>query len=188
MERNALFFRTLIFAAGVAVALALFVAPACAGGGDSRFDGGGREARAQVRAALNASSFDWDVVPVRVTVHIRRGVSPHATPGEIWLDPRLLAAGRFAWGIVQHEYAHQVAYFLVGKQHRERLIRTLGARAWCHGRIGLAHHDRACELFVETLTWAFWPSRHNIAHPARHADDAARARRFVARAAGLRAG
>lgn len=184
MGRNAVLFRILIFAGAVAVALALFVAPTQAGGGDYTFDGGSRKARAQVRAALNASAFDWGAVPVRVTIHIRRGVSPHATPGDIWLDARLLRSGHFAWGIVQHEYAHQVAYFLVGRGERSRLIRRLGGRAWCHERRGLAHDAHACERFAELLAWAYWPSPRNVAErPAGFRIAAART--LVASAAGL---
>ena len=31
-------------------------------------------------------------------------------PGQIWLDASLLDSGRFSWGVVQHEYAHQVDF------------------------------------------------------------------------------
>lgn len=136
-----------------------------AAGGTYVFDGGDRKARAQVRAALDASAFPWDVVPVPVTIHIGRRVRPHATPGDIWLDPRLLAAGRFSWGIVQHEYAHQVAFFLFGKKERARLARFFGARAWCYERAELHHDGQACERFASALAWAYWPSPHNVARP-----------------------
>lgn len=79
-----------------------------------RFDGGTVSQRSQVRAALRASSFDWSVVPAVVTVHIVRGLgNSEAAPGEIWLDADLLDSGTFAWGVVQHEYAHQVDFFVL---------------------------------------------------------------------------
>jgi hypothetical protein len=74
--------------------------------------GGSEVARAQVRAALEASSFDWSLVPATVTVRIANCGCPGSSPGLIVLDEKLLAAapyGRaYTWGIVQHEYAHQV--------------------------------------------------------------------------------
>ena len=41
---------------------------AAAGGGTYVFDGGTPIQRAQVRAALEASAFDWNLVPARVTI------------------------------------------------------------------------------------------------------------------------
>ena len=41
-----------------------------AAGSGFRFDGGTIAERSQVRAALRASSFDWNVVPALVTVHV----------------------------------------------------------------------------------------------------------------------
>src|SRR6266702_4798586 len=112
--------------------VALALAPAAqAAGGRYVFDGGSRAERGQVTAALNASSFDWDVIPGRIVVHIGRGVSPHATAGQVWLDAGLLDTGRFSWGVVQHEYAHQVDFFLFTDQVRARLQSQLGATAWC---------------------------------------------------------
>ena len=163
MKRNRVGFQTFIFAVGVAVALALFVAPAYARDGHYSFEGGNAPARGQVRAALEASSFDWGVVPVRVRIHIRSGVASHATPGDIWLDPRLLAAGRFGWGVVQHEYAHQVGFFLTGSYERARLMRVFGTRAWCHETRHHSHGANACERFAALLTWAHWRSPWNVA-------------------------
>ena len=146
------------------VALAL-TGSAQAAGGDYVFDGGSSTARAQVRAALNASSFDWDLVPLEVTIHIKRGAKPSAKPGDIWLDPSLLASGRFAWGIVQHEYAHQVAFLLFGKSDRAELKRALGGTAWCHEKPRVAHDANTCERFAHTLAWSYWTSRDNVERP-----------------------
>ena len=141
--------------------------PAAAAGGDYSFVGGDRSARAHVRAALNASTFPWRVVPVPVTIHIARGARPRSAPGDIWLDARLLRSGKFAWGIVQHEYAHQVAFFMFGRTERGRITRLFRARGWCHERRGLAHDDHACERFASALAWAYWPSPDNTERPGR---------------------
>ncbi len=94
----------------VIVALASLIAcgGAHAAGGDYGFVGGTTAERAQVTAALSRSTFDWSRVPHRITVHIAPGLDSEATPGDIWLDANLLRSGRFAWGTIQHEYAHQV--------------------------------------------------------------------------------
>ena len=72
--------RTSVITALAALAL---TGSAQAAGGDYVFDGGSSAARSQVRAALDASSFDWNLVPLEITIHIKRGVKPHATPGDI---------------------------------------------------------------------------------------------------------
>ncbi len=57
----------------LATVLALaFVIPASAqaAGGDYTFQGASANERSTVRAALNASSFDWGVVPKQITVHV----------------------------------------------------------------------------------------------------------------------
>jgi uncharacterized protein (DUF2141 family) len=77
---------------------------ALAGGGNYVFDGGTRAQQRQVRAALNATSFDWNVVPTQVTIHVRPRLATQAARGHIWLDADLLDAGRFAWAAIQDEY------------------------------------------------------------------------------------
>ena len=153
--------RRLLISIAIMLAALASTPAAQAGGGDYVFDGGSPKARAQVTAALEASSFDWSVVPVQVTIHIGRGYGPDATPGEIWLDPRLLAAGKFSWGIVQHEYAHQVAFFAFGGDERRILTRALGARDWCYEVRGLSHDEHACERLASTLAWVHWPAKEN---------------------------
>ena len=72
-----------------------------AGGGDYVFDGGTLAEQAQVRAALEASSFNWSLVPVRITLHIARDIpSSQATPGLGLLAiarERACAAQRRVW-------------------------------------------------------------------------------------------
>ena len=143
---------------------ALVLAPtAFAGGGAYVFDGGTAGEQAQVRAALAASSFDFSVVPATVTVHIARGVDSQALPGQVWLDADLLDAGTYAWGVVQHEFAHQVDFLLLDDARRAVLQAALGGSAWCSG----ATHDRlGCERFADLVAWAYWPSPDNVLRPA----------------------
>src|SRR5713101_7131616 len=114
----------LLVVAGMASAPAAF-----ARGGNYLFVGGNGAQRAQVQKALTASSFDWSVVPSTVTIHIAPNVDSHATRGDIWLDSRLLDSGRFSWGVVQHEYAHQIDFFLLTDENRAELQGLLGAKA-----------------------------------------------------------
>ena len=146
---------------------------AFARGGDYVFDGGTPAQRAQVRAALEASAFDWNAVGARVTVHVRSDIVSQATPGHIWLDANLLDSGRFAWAIVQDEYAHQVDYFRFDDATRRRLLSHLGGRDWCYGVAGLRHSEYGCERFASTLVWSYWPSRHNAYRPTSPNDESA---------------
>lgn len=156
-----------------AAALAL-AGGAAARGGDYDFEGGSAFHRAQVRGALEASSFDWSVVPAHITVHILRGAAPAATPGHIWLDPRLLEAGIFSWAVVQDEYAHQVDFFLLGEEQRRILNGLLRTEVWCYAdRPGLPHAAYGCERFTSTLVWAYWPVASNSYRPRSVADEAA---------------
>lgn len=149
-------------------------AAATPAGGSYVFDGGTRAQRQTVVSALEASSFDWEVVPGPIVVHIVRGAAASgAAPGEIWLDADLLEAGKFAWGVVQHEYAHQVDYILLDDAQRARLLRLLGGRDWCYGLAGLAHSQYGCERFSSTLVWAYWPSQDNAYRPASARDESA---------------
>lgn len=160
--------RLLLVVATVVAALAL-PGTASATGGNYAFVGGSQEARAQVRAALEASSFVWDRVPFEVTIRITNCGCAGAKPGEIMLDEKTLVrspfGARYAWGIVQDEYAHQVDYFLFHARERAMLLRSLGANAWCYEVGGLAHDDYGCERFAAMVAWAYWPSRDNIRRP-----------------------
>jgi hypothetical protein len=160
------------FAATVAAALVL-PATALAGGGDYAFDGATASERATVRAALDASSFDWDLVPQRVTIHVGAVGTSHALPGHIWLDRGLLAAGRFAWPTVMDEYAHQVDFLVLDPLHRSILQQRLGASAWCYETAGLAHSAYGCERFSSMVAWAYWPSRESAYRPVSPRDETA---------------
>jgi hypothetical protein len=140
-------------------------------GGSYDIEGGTALQRTQVVRALTASSFDWDVVAARITVHLARGVDSRSEPGHVWLDTDLLSAGVFSWAIVQDEFAHQVDFLLFDDATRRQLTAALGARTWCHaGRPGLDHSQYGCERFASTLVWSFWQSKQNAYRP-RGADD-----------------
>lgn len=158
--------------AALALLACLAAAPgaASAGGGRYTVSGGTPDEQAQVRAALDASSFPWSVVPGTVSITIGNGVPTAAWPGGISLDAGLLDTGTFAWAVVQHEYAHQVDFLLLDDDARAALLPLLGGRAWCGpdvdaAVVGLAHAAYGCERFASTLAWAFWPSADNALKP-----------------------
>ena len=156
-----------------AACLAFPAATAGAGAGAYTFDGGTKQQRETVVAALEASSFDWSVVPGPIAIHIVEGEPSRSIPHEIWLDADLLDAGEFAWGVVQHEYAHQVDYLLFDETQRVLLLKQLGGRDWCYGTPGLAHDQYGCERFASTFAWSFWPSRENSMRPTGRRDESA---------------
>lgn len=156
----------LVALVGGLVAAMLLPSVGRATGGRYAFAGGTPRQRGEVVHALQASTFDWQLVPARITIHIERGVTSQATPGEIWLDANLLHAGIFAWGVVQHEYAHQVDFFLLSARTRELLLRRLGGSAWCTETV-VRRDQLGCERFARTLAWAYWPSPENCMRPAR---------------------
>jgi hypothetical protein len=149
-------------------ALALVFAPAgFPSGGHYVFDGGTRAQQAQVRAALNASSFDWGIVRGPVVIHIGRGEGAHAAAGEIWLDASLLDSGRFSWGVVQHEYAHQVDFAVLTDGMRAQLHALLGGSSWW----GSEHQTLDCERFADLVAWSYWQSPDNVMKPASATDE-----------------
>lgn len=157
---------------GLVLVCAAFLAvagEALASGGNYVFDGGSPEARLQVRTALDRSAFDWDVVPGPITIRIADCGCAGSRPGEIVLDERQLTASplgpRYAWGIVQHEYAHQLDFFLLDEADRYRFARRFGARAWCTDVPGFAHDDYGCERFATLVAWAYWGSPANVQRP-----------------------
>ena len=139
---------------------------AFASSGTYTFAGGTAQEQATVRAALNASSFDWSLIPHTITVHIGAYGDSYSTAGDVYLDASLVDSGRFAWGVVQHEFGHQVDFFLLDDTKRALLQQALGAKDWCYGVSGLKHSDYGCERFASELAWAYWPSGDNSMQPA----------------------
>ena len=163
------------------LALALVLAPsALASGGNYVFDSGSAAEQAQVKAALNASSFNYSIVPAQVTIHIERGADSHSKPGQIWLDADLIDDGRVAWGVVQHEYGHQVDFFVLNAAQRAQLHALLGGSAWCSGA---PHAQLDCERFADLISWAYWTSPDNIMQPASATDEGGQASPEAFRAA-----
>jgi hypothetical protein len=159
------------FAAAL-LALGLGAVEAHAAGGNYVCDGGTVDQRTQVRKALDASAFPWGVVATQVTIHISAGHNSEATPGEIWLDASLLDSGKFAWGVVQHEYAHQVDFALFDDGIRSRLLAKVGGSSWW-SLPGLGHAKLGSERFASTLAWAYWPSPANSMKPQSKQDESA---------------
>lgn len=162
--------RLLILAVSVA-ALAL-PGSALAAGGNYGFEGAGTAERSTVRAALNASAFDWSIVP-HVTIHVGAYGVSHSTPGDIWLDRGLLGAGRFAWATVMDEYAHQIDFHVLDAPSRAVLQEKLGTSAWCYESAGLSHGANGCERFASMVAWAYWPSKDSSYRPASATDESA---------------
>ena len=150
-------------------AAALVVVPAAlASGGNYAFDGGTKAEQSQVTAALNASAFPWGIVPGPVVIHIKRGLDSSAAPNQIWLDADLLDAGTFSWGVVQHEYAHQVDFALLGDATRAQLHALLQGTAW-RGAEGHASLDG--ERFADLVAWSYWVSPDNVMKPRGSQDE-----------------
>jgi hypothetical protein len=148
-------------------------AGALAIGGDYVIAGGTPYQQQQVRQALAISAFDWSVVPVQITITIGNTQTSEASLGEIWLSGSLLNSGRFSWGVVQHEYAHQVDFYLLNDTTRTSLTSLLGARDWCFEQPGLRHDQHGCERFASTLAWSYWPVSENCMRPTAASDESA---------------
>jgi hypothetical protein len=156
-------FTSLLLAAALAAVLAQ---SALASGGRFTFTGGTVRQQATVRAALEVSSFDWNVLPGPVVVHIAPIGGSYSEAGHVHLDSALLDSGRFSWGVVQHEFAHQVDFLLFDDTRRAMFNAALGGSDWCYGIAGLAHSAYGCERFASELAWAYWPSVDSSMSPA----------------------
>ena len=164
--------RALLVAVLALAAAALAPGRAAASGGNYVFAGGTAAEQATVKSALDASSFNWGVVPGTTTVRIARGLSSEAVPGEIRLDADLLDSGRFSWGVVQHEYAHQVDFFLLTSAARSTFQSALGAATWwAPAGTTVPHGDLGGERFASTLAWAYWQSPDNVMRPQSPRDE-----------------
>lgn len=159
---------TLVMAACVGT----FAPSALAAGGSFSLLGGTAAQQSTVRAAINASSFDWSVLPQTITIHIGAVGDSYSTYGDVYVDSSLLNSGRWAWGVVQHELAHQVDFFLFDDAARATMLGLLGGKDWCYSVQGLRHSDYGCERFASELAWAYWPSPDNSMRPTAPGDEA----------------
>jgi hypothetical protein len=145
---------------------------ALASGGNYVFSGGTPAERTTVTQALDASAFPWGLVPQRIEITIGKGYASEAWAGHISLDSDLLDAGTFAWGTIQHEYGHQVDYFLLDDAERNQLFPLLGGKCWF--ATCAAHHDElTSERFASTLAWSYWPQAGNTMKPEGAGDESA---------------
>jgi hypothetical protein len=172
-------FKRLLVQLSIAAATLAIAPAAFAAGGNYVFDGGSQAEQTQVTAALNASSFPWGVVPGPVVVHIQRDVASAAAPDQIWLDANLLDSGRFSWGVVQHEYAHQVDFALLDDASRAQLHAILGGAAWSGAE---GHSNLDSERFADLVSWAYWSSTDNVMKPLSAQDEGGQATPTVFRA------
>jgi hypothetical protein len=154
------------------LAFGLLAQSALAGGGSYTFAGGTPREQAAVHSALGASSFSWSLIPRTINVHIGPYGNSYSLYGDIYLDASLLDSGRFSWGVVQHEFAHQVDFFLLDDTKRAGLNTLLGGKDWCYSVQGLKHSDYGCERFASELAWAYWPSSDNSMKPTSAKDEA----------------
>jgi hypothetical protein len=74
--------------------------------------------------------------------------------------------------VVQHEYAHQVDFFVLDDAMRSKLWAQLGGETWWQTSTGLPHQGLASERFASTLAWAYWPSPENVLRPSSTSDEA----------------
>jgi hypothetical protein len=156
-----------------AAALAFPLSPgAAAAGGDYAISGGTPAEQATVRAALNASSFNWSVLPQTIQVTIEPGAGDSATPGSVSIDPELLDMGVFSWGIVQHEFAHQIDFLLLDDSDRAQLAQAIGGVQWFPRDGAFPHSAFTCERFASLVAWAYWPSPQNVLRPRSTIDEA----------------
>ncbi len=135
--------------------------------------GGTAAQKAEVQMAVEASTFNWHVIPVVVKIRIVDGPKSWARRGEIHLSSELLDKGRASWGTVQHEYGHQVDLFLLDDADRKKLRRALGGYAWLPKTEAVPHAERGAERFASTLAWAYWQSQGNSMRPRSAADESA---------------
>jgi hypothetical protein len=156
----------------VAACLGTFAPSALAAGGNFNLIGGTPSQRATVLAAINASSFDWSVLPRAINIHMGEVGDSYSTYGDVYVDASLLNSGRWAWGVVQHELGHQVDFFLFDDAKRATMLKLLGGRDWCYSIQGLKHADYGCERFASELAWAYWPSPDNSMRPNAAGDEA----------------
>jgi hypothetical protein len=164
---------TRLAAALAALAVGLTQAgTASAVGGHYTIVGGNDFERRQVQLALEVSSFDWSLIPRTITIRIEPIGQSRAGYGVIRLAAGRLDVGRTAWGVVQHEYAHQIDFFLLDAAKRAALTTFLGGEVWAPDDRGfvLPHAAYTGERFASAVAWTFWQDPDNSMAPGRNPD------------------
>lgn len=102
-----------------------------------------------------------------IDVRIAPGAPTQSFPGVVVFDANVLEMGTFAWGIVQHEFAHQLDFLLLDDGDRKALRSMLGGQAWCWNDVAMdvGHGYLSCERFASTVAWSFWQSPENALRP-----------------------
>jgi hypothetical protein len=104
-------------------------------------------------------------VPVEVTIQLVDCGCAGSRPGVIVLDETLLESPpygpAYTWGLVHHEYAHQIWWYVLDDVERTFLQERLGGTDLCFEQRGLPHDAHTCERFANTLAWAYWPVEGN---------------------------
>ncbi len=158
--------RLLLSILSLLVTALVFSGGALASGGDYVFQGGTPSEQQTVTNGLNASSFNWSLVPQQITIVIAPTAVDNSVPGTINLDPSLLDSGEFSWGVVQNEYANQVGFFLLPQGSEAAFSAALGGTVWCRDdQTGLSTAQYGCERFASTLAWAYWQDPQNCIRP-----------------------
>src|SRR5258708_39894714 len=93
-------------------------------------------------------------------------MATEATTGHIWLDAGLLDAGMFSWGTVQHEYAHEVDFFLLDSAKRRLLQTLIGGEGWGYGGSRLAPSGPGREALASPPARAQPPAPFHTRKPA----------------------
>jgi len=75
---------------------------------------------------------------------------------------------------VQHEYAHQVDFFLLSDVQRGSLAAGIGGSSWWAPGVGITQHGNlSSERFASTLAWSYWQSSKNSMKPRSKTDESA---------------
>lgn len=140
--------------------LALSTGPAAASGGRYVFVGGTTYQRNQVTQALQVSTFNWNLVPtVKVVIDPAPDAPSEATVGVVTLNADLLNSGEFSWGVVQHEFGHELDFSLLNAADRTSLQQALGGASWWDDPFAPLQHDQmSAERFATMMSVAYWPA------------------------------
>ena len=93
---------------------------------------------------------------------------------------QISCAPALLWGVVLHEYGHQVDFLLLEPAQRDRFHSLLGGEEWFPVTPSLPHDAYGCERFASTFAWSYWPSPANSMKPNGPGDEssAMRPRQF----------
>ena len=166
-------FARLVLAATLLALVLPGSAVATSAGAYVAFDGGSVRERAQVRAALQTSSFDWAVVQQQTTVHIGTYGTSYSTPGHVWLDARpaphgQASRGRPSWTSSPTRSTSSCSTSRAARSSGEASGPRPGATSSPSRPLALGR-----ERFASMVAWAYWPSKENAYRPRSRTDETA---------------